>query len=246
MIEKCYNNLEKKGHYCFQNFLSPNEILKLKKLVLKNLKINKGNSFFMMDSMLSQTFASNNAFLKKFYDIFFSLCKKENLKNYAKKKIFKNLRVISKSKMHSTSFDFHFDAHQYTMLVPILIPNNKDKNLNGNLILFPNIRKKTNFLIINIFQKLFFQNKIIKNILKYISSKKIIKQDILTFKERNVYIFNGYRSLHGNQAVSKDQIRATLLLHFYDVFSDSLLIKLNRKFRELIENRNIDKNKNFK
>ena len=97
----------------------------------------------MMDSKLSQTFASNNAFLKKFYDIFFSLWKKENLKNYTEKKIFKNLRVISKSKMHSTSFDFHFDAHQYTMLVPILIPNNKDKNLNGNLILFPNIRKKT-------------------------------------------------------------------------------------------------------
>jgi hypothetical protein len=246
MIEKCYKNLEKKGHHCFQNFLSPNEILKLKKLVLKNLKINKGNSFFMMDNNLSQTFASNNSFLKKFYDIFFSLCKKDNLKDYGEKKIFKNLRVISKSKMHSTSFDFHFDAHQYTILVPILIPNNKDKNLNGNLILFPNIRKKTNFLIINIVQKLFFQNKIMKNILKYISSKKIIKQDILTFKVGNVYIFNGYRSLHGNQAVSKDQIRATLLLHFYDVFSDSLLIKLNRKFRELIENRNIDKNKNFK
>ena len=66
MIEKCYNNLEKKGHYCFKNFLSPNEILKLKKLVLKNLKINKGNSFFMMDTKLSQTFASNKAFLKKF------------------------------------------------------------------------------------------------------------------------------------------------------------------------------------
>lgn len=246
MIEKCYNNLEKKGHYCFQNFLSTYEILKLKKLVLKNLKINKGNSFFMMDSKLSQTFASNNSFQKKFYDIFFALCKKENLKNYAEKKIFKNLRVISKSKMHSTSFDFHFDAHQYTMLIPILIPNNKDKNLNGNLILFPNIRKRTNFLIINIFQKFFFQNKIIKHILKYLSSKKIIKQNILTFKEGNVYIFNGYRSLHGNQAVSKDQIRATLLLHFYDVFSNSLLIKLNRKFRELIENRNIDKNKNFK
>ena len=245
MIEKCYNNLEKNGHYCFKNFLSPNEILKLKKLVLKNLKINKGNSFFMMDTKLSQTFASNKAFLKKFYDIFFSLSKKENLKNYQEKKIFKNLRVISKSKMHSTSFDFHFDAHQYTMLVPILIPNNKDKNLNGNLILFPNIRKKTNLLIINIVQKLFFQNKIIKIILKYISSKKFIKQDILTFNEGNVYIFNGFRSLHGNQAVSKHQIRATLLLHFYDVFNDSLLIKLNRKFRELIENRNIDRNKNF-
>ena len=245
LIEKCHNNLEEKGYYCFENFLTNSDIFELKTLVEKHLELNKNNSFFLMDSNLGETFASNSDFLNKFYNIFFSLSHKDKLKNYKNKKIFKNLRVISRSKMHSTSFDFHFDAHQYTILVPILIPSSQDPNQNGNLIIVPNIRKKTSLLIINILQKIFFQNKVVKNILKYLSSKNLIRQKILSFKEKDIYIFNGYRSLHGNQVVAKDQIRATLLLHFYDVFDDSLLIKLNRKFREIIENNNIKKNKNL-
>lgn len=245
MIENLLKKLNNKGYCCIENILSNQEIENLQNIVKQNLRTNNNNSFFLMNEKLDNTFVNEENFLKKFYDIFFEFSKKENLKNYKNRKIFKNLRVISQSKMHSTSYDFHFDAHQYTILVPIIIPESGNDNTNGNLILFPNLRKKTNNLILNIMQKLFFQNKVIKKILQYISSKNFIKKEILKFKIGNIYIFNGFRSLHANQPVKKGFTRATLLLHFYDVFEDSKIIQLNRNMRKLIEDKNIQKNQSI-
>ena len=67
-------------------------------------------------------------------------------------------------------------------------------------------------------------------------------QEIGILDKRDVYLFNGFRSLHGNQPVLEGHIRATLLLHFYDNFHNSKLVKLNRSYRKLIEDINIKKN----
>ena len=244
IYDNCLKSLNEKGFYCFENFLNEDDLKILQNNTNKLLKKNNNNSFFLMDEKLDDTFINEKKFIEKFYKIFFELSEKENLQNFKTKKIFKNLRVISQSKMHSTSYDFHFDAHQYTILVPIIIPDSGNQNTNGNLILFPNLRKKTTNLIINLLQKIFYQNKITKKILQFISSKKILKKEILNFKYNNIYIFNGFRSLHGNQPVLKGHVRATLLLHFYDVFENSMLVNLNRSFRKYIENKNIKKNIN--
>ena len=180
MTNDCLNNLNKNGFHCFSNFINQNEQSKLEKIVSNHIYKNNNKSFFLMDEGLDKTFINSNSFLDKFYKVFYDLSKNENLPSYKKHKIFKNLRVISQSKMHSTSFDFHFDAHQYTILVPIIIPDTGSQNTNGNLILFPNIRKKTKSLLINIIQKNIFQNKISKIILKYLSNRSIIKKKIIT------------------------------------------------------------------
>ncbi len=96
--------------------------------------------------------------------------------------------------------------------------------------------------MINIIQKNIFQNKISKIILKYFSYKNLIKKKIIEFNKRNIYLFNGFKSLHGNQPVKEGHIRATLLLHFYDNFQNSKLVKLNRRYRKYIEDSNIKKN----
>ncbi|OUU06880.1 MAG: hypothetical protein CBB94_14480 [Gammaproteobacteria bacterium TMED34] len=195
-----------------------------------------------MDERLEDTFINSDIFLNKFYKLFYDLSETENLPSYKNQKIFKNLRVIAQSKMHSTSFDFHFDAHQYTILVPIIIPDTGNQNTNGNLILFPNLRKKTKSLIINIIQKNIFQNKISKIIIKYLFNKNLIKKKVIKFNKGDVYLFNGFKSLHGNQPVQEGHVRATLLLHFYDNFYNSKLVKLNRRYRKYIEDSNIKKN----
>ena len=242
MLNDCLDNLSKEGFHCFNNFINQEEQSKLKNIVDNLLNKNKNKSFFLMDEGLDDTFINSETFLNKFYKLFYDLSENENLASYKKQKIFKNLRVIAQSKMHSTSFDFHFDAHQYTILVPIIIPDTSNQNTNGNLILFPNLRKKTKSLLINIIQKNIFQNKISKIILKYLTYRDVIKKKIIKFNKGNIYLFNGFRSLHGNQPVQKGHIRATLLLHFYDNFQNSRLIKLNRNYRKLIEDINIKKN----
>ena len=242
MTKDCLDNLNKKGFHCFNNFINEEEQFELENIVSNHIHKNNNKSFFLMDENLKNTFINSEKFLDKFYKIFYDLSENENLPDYKKQKIFKNLRVIAQSKMHSTSFDFHFDAHQYTILVPIIIPDTKNQNTNGNLIIFPNLRKKTKSLLINIIQKNIFQNKISKIILKYLSSKNVLKKKIIQFNQRDIYLFNGYRSLHGNQPVQAGHVRATLLLHFYDNFHNSKLIKLNRRYRKFIEDSNIKKN----
>lgn len=242
MINNLIDNLNKEGFHCFDNFINQEEQSKLEELVSSYINKNNNKSFFLMDESLEKTFVNSDTFLNKFYKLFYDLSKKENLPFYKNHKIFKNLRVIAQSKMHSTSFDFHFDAHQYTILVPIIIPETGNHNTNGNLILFPNLRKKTKSLIVNIIQKNFFQNKITKLIIKYLLNKNLIKKKIIKFSKRNIYLFNGFKSLHGNEPVQNGYVRATLLLHFYDNFHNSKLIKLNRKYRKYLEDNNIKKN----
>ena len=242
MLDDCLNNLNKEGFHCFNNFINEKEQSELENIVSNFIYKNKNKSFFLMDEGLNNTFINSENFLNKFYKLFYDLSKNENLSSYKEHKIFKNLRVIAQSKMHSTSFDFHFDAHQYTILVPIIIPDTGKDNSNGNLILFPNFRKKTKSLLINIIQKNFFQNRFSKKVLRYLSYKNLIKKKIIKFNKRNVYLFNGFRSLHGNQPVLEGHTRATLLLHFYDNFYNSKLVKLNRSYRKYIEDNNIKKN----
>ncbi|MAH97837.1 MAG: hypothetical protein CMA12_00605 [Euryarchaeota archaeon] len=242
MIHDCLDNLNKVGFHCFDNFINHEEQSKLENIVSNHISNNNNKSFFLMDERLEDTFINSDIFLNKFYKLFYDLSETENLPSYKNQKIFKNLRVIAQSKMHSTSFDFHFDAHQYTILVPIIIPDTGNQNTNGNLILFPNLRKKTKSLIINIIQKNIFQNKISKIIIKYLFNKNLIKKKVIKFNKGDVYLFNGFKSLHGNQPVQEGHVRATLLLHFYDNFYNSKLVKLNRRYRKYIEDSNIKKN----
>ena len=66
---------------------------------------------------------------------------------------------------------------------------------------------------------------------------------LLKLKPGNVYIFYGYRTLHGNQTINPNDVRATILLHFYDIFKNSKLVKFNRKLRLRNEGKIIKENK---
>lgn len=243
----------KKNHEIFtnqgfveiNNFLNQEELSYLEKIVNENLIINNFNSFFFTGDKLNEKIENLKNLNAKVLDIFTRFSEFDKLKHYKDRKIYKVLRVISKSKMYSNSYDFHFDAHYYTMLIPILIPQGINDDTNGHLMLFPNIRKNTNSLIKNFFQKLFFQNKISKNLLKLLVSKKKLKYIKLKIKPGNIYLFNGFRSLHANENVDKNLLRATLILHFHDCFANSKIIQWNREYRKYIEKKNIEKNSNI-
>ncbi len=240
-ISDCIKKLDKDGYFSSTKILTKKDLDNLQKLVRVNLKKNNNSYFFLADKKLNNTFVNNKIFIKKFENFFDKLAKNLKLKNYKKQKIYKVLRVIAGNRSKKESFRYHFDAHLFTVLIPIFIPKNKTKN-NGNLIIYPNFRKITNILFVNIIQKLLFQNRITKFLLK----NRIIfnnKEKILKLKPGYIYIFYGYRTLHGNKDIDPNQVRATLLLHFYDLFNESNLIKLNRNLRLKNENKIIQKNK---
>ena len=143
-------------------------------------------------------------------------------------------------KSKKVSLDFHFDAHLLTLLIPIYIPNRKNSD-NGNLIIIKNLRKLTNSLFKNIIQKIFYQSSFFR---KFFINNNFVKKEILELIPGNAYIFNGFKTLHSNMNIDPNDVRATILVHYCDVFKDSYLVKTNRKLRINKELKNIKSNTN--
>lgn len=234
-----------KGYCEIKNFISKNELTSLKKFVYLNLKKNNGKTFFLSsksNNEVSKFFKNNKTLKKKIQSFLYKLSEKSNIKDYKKRDIYMVLRVIKNERIQKESYQFHFDAHLFTILVPIFIPKTKNSN-NGHLFISPNLRKINKSIIVNIFQKIIYQNLLkklfgYKKLIKTLNFKKII------LKPGSIFLFNGFRNLHGNADIAKNDLRATLLIHFYDVFEKSKLVKLNREIRIWSENKRIKKNIN--
>ena len=155
-----------------------------------------------------------------------------------KEKLYKVLRVVTGKKSKKVSLDYHFDAHLLTLLIPIYIPKRKNSD-NGNLIIFKNLRKLTNNICKNIIQKIFYQSFFFKI---FFINTGLFKGEILNLVPGNIYIFNGFRTLHTNLQINPTDVRATILIHYHDIFIDSFLVKKNREIRIQNEIKNIKKN----
>lgn len=236
----------KKFGYCeIKTFLTQKELKILQSFVEKNLKENNDKTFFLSsrsNTKISKFFHENKSISLKLKKFIYKLC--NNLKiNYSKKdEIYSVLRVIKNKRIQKESFQFHFDAHLITILIPIIIPKRKKSN-NGHLLLSPNLRKIHTSVSVNIIQKIYYQI-VLKKIFPSKFLQKWLKFKKIVLKPRSLFIFNGYRSLHGNLDIDHRDTRATMLFHYYDLFPDSRLVKINRIFRIKKENKRILQNLN--
>lgn len=228
-ISKEFND---KGLVHLQNIMSDHEIKLLKEFTFQNLKINNDKSFFLTsksNDSIKNFYNDNPTIYNKIREIILELSRKLNLKDYNTREIYSVLRVLKNERIKKESYNFHFDAHIITLLVPIIIPNRENSD-NGHLLISPNLRNKTNSIFKNIFQKFFYQS-FLKMFKRSKILSKILKLNKIILKPGSLLLFNGFRSLHGNLEINKSDTRATLLIHFYDQFQNSKLVKLNREMR---------------
>ena len=235
-------DIDTKGFHCIENFITNEELNILRELVNQKLVENNYQYFFLTSEGGSNNLLNDEKFFENIENLLKKITTSFNYKIRDNEKLYKVLRVVTGEKSKKVSLDFHFDAHLLTLLIPIYIPNRKNSN-NGNLIIIKNLRKLTSYLFKNIFQKIFFQSKFFK---KFFIQKNLIKKEILNLYPGNVYIFNGFRTLHANMNIDPKDIRATILVHYYDIFKSSFLVDLNRKMRIKKELKNINSNKNQK
>lgn len=234
-----------KGFVKIDNFFTKKELNTLTNFVYRQLEKNNQKTFFLTsktNNEIFKFFKKNSSIEKKIKKFIYDLGDKIITNNHNYKNIYSVLRVIKNKRIDNESFNFHFDAHLITVLVPIIIPKRKKSN-NGHLLLSPNLRKNNLSILLNIFQKIYYQI-----ILKKIFSRKFI-QKFLKFKKiilkpSSIFLFNGYRSLHGNLDIDKRDIRATMLFHYYDLFPNSNLVKINRFLRIKKEKKIIKNNFN--
>lgn len=229
-----------KGLVIINNFLNVDEINYLKKFADKEYNENNKNNFFLAGENFENKFIDELNIINKVQNLFDNLSSELKIKNHSKD-IYKVLRVVDGKMSKKEAHRYHFDAHLFTALIPIHIPDNSNYK-NGDLVLSPNFRELSKSIITNLLQKVIYQNFIFKKILniKYFRDFFNFKQ--IKLKVGNLYLFNGYTSLHGNLEINSIDKRATLLLHCNDVFKDSKIIQLNRKFRIKKEQKNIKKN----
>ena len=222
-------DIKNKGYLKLSDIISDFELNKLKEFTLEQIEKYEGKNFRLYENNFDKSIISEKEFNDKLSNLIKSLIE-TNYKSFINKKpnTYKVLRVVTGKKQKEQANLYHFDAHLITILIPIIIPKNKNDK-NGDLVIFPNLRKVHTNLIINIFQKLIFQNIITRKLLSLSIIKRILKCKILKIIPGNIYVFNGFTTLHGNMEIDEGSKRATLLIHAHDVFYNSKLINKNRE-----------------
>ncbi|UZF93167.1 hypothetical protein [Bosea sp. NBC_00550] len=136
------------------------------------------------------------------------------------------LRCLSGRLAAANSLNFHYDSYLLTALIPIIIP---ERGKTGDLLIMPNSRKLRSSYALNFIDKILLDNPLSQKVLRarYERGHRGIRHLKLT--PGNLYLFNGYRSIHTNEACDPDAIRSTALLHYVDPHADSALKHLLRR-----------------
>ena len=221
--------IQKNGYFQSEEIISLKDLSDLRIFVNSKLNDHPKTNFRLYEENFKNSILTNIDFKKKIQDLIDKIVL-ECFKDFKSKKsnIYRVLRIVSGKKQKKQAHLYHFDAHLITLLIPIFVPNNENKK-NGDLVIFPNIRKVHKNLLINIVQKFFFQNLIIRNFLKINIIKKFLNHKIVKIKPGSVYAFIGFATLHGNLEIDTKSTRATLLVHAYDIFDESRLVNINRE-----------------
>ena len=237
-------NIDEQGFHEEKNFFSDLEIERLRDFVNKKLKENNFQYFFLTSETSKSAdndILNDNFFFKRIEEILKNIIIEYNFSIGNNQRLYKVLRVVTGRKSNKVSLDYHFDAHVLTLLIPIYIPSRLMSD-NGNLVIYKNLRKLHQNLILNILQKIIYQN-FFSKLLNFSFWKKFFGEQILELVPGNIYIFNGFRTLHTNLPIHPEDVRATILVHYHDVFNESKLVDFNRRIRIAKELRNIKKNK---
>lgn len=233
-----FEQIKKNGFYSSGELLTKTELDELQIFVKNKIDNFPDKNFRLYKEDFENSILNHRDFKTKIENLVSSITE-ECFKDYENRdpNIYKVLRVVSGLKQKEQAYLYHFDAHLITILVPIFIPNNQNGK-NGDLVIFPNIRKTHKNLLLNIIQKIFFQNIFIRNLIKLNIFKSLLNHKIIKIKPGNIYAFIGFSSLHGNLEIDESSTRATLLIHAYDVFENSKLVNLNRERSINKENKN--------
>ena len=221
------NSLKDNGYVIVKNFLSENTKNRVQEFVVTKIRQLNRDRFSINENELENTviseFINSTKFIefceafeekKKFHDLEFN---SHYLINFTRKK-----------KKSDENFSFHYDAFINTIIIPININNEKNTDFSMSIELIPNFRKLTHSMILNLFQKIFIQNKLFK----FFSNTPLFKIFFKSFNVKlnfdEILIFNGFRTLHSHSIsnTNTEKEKARLIIHVYNPFIKNKLDRL--------------------
>lgn len=149
----------------------------------------------------------------------------------ASNQIFPVLRCVQGDVGRRESNCFHYDASLVTALIPIYIPVEGEEC--GDLMLFPNLRKVRENVVVNVLEKSLMQNRLGRWLTCQAIDRGWAKPRVLKLQPGDIYLFWGYRTLHANQPCGPNLKRATAILHYGDPHSGStatrMILRINQR-----------------
>ena len=152
--------------------------------------------------------------------------------------VYNVLRIIAGPDGASGSHEYHYDASVVTMVVPVLMPD-YEPGRSGELVAFGNARGYRGSVLTNLAEKVAIQNRLGW---KRARARIMGPQDphVRVLKPGNIYLFWGYRTLHGNLPCRPDIVRATMLLHYGNPHGNDPLLRAIRAVRGRVERRRLN------
>jgi hypothetical protein len=155
--------------------------------------------------------------------------------------VYQVLRVVAGKTGVEQAYRFHYDAYVVTALLPIMIPEGPAQ-LQGNLILYPKVRRVRSSVLLNLGEKLLMQNGLTRWMAARPFTRRTFGAKVLAFEPGSLYLFWGYQSLHANEPCTTAAVRATALYHFVDPHRGALTtrtIEARRQRKEAQIRRNL-------
>jgi hypothetical protein len=123
---------------------------------------------------------------------------------------------------------FHYDPTVLTMVVPIFMPDGTVGD-RGELAAFGNKRPFRRFVATHLVDTVLAQNSLYR---RYLTKKinNAPEKYLVELHPGDAYVFWGYRQFHGNLVCQPGLLRATLVLGFGEVHSDSWALKVAWRF----------------
>jgi hypothetical protein len=132
--------------------------------------------------------------------------------------LFQVLRCLKGKSGLKHAFYFHYDSYVVTALLPVIIPSEGSA---GHLVMAPNRRPVRSSYLVNLLDKIILDNPATQFLLRHAFRLGLVKLKQIPMVPGNLYLFWGYRTVHGNEPCDPDKIRATALFHFGDPHADS-------------------------
>lgn len=121
------------------------------------------------------------------------------------------------------SLRFHFDSYMVTGLLPVVIPTS---GRCGDFLYYPNLRRVRRSAAVNVAEKALIQNPASTRLVASNLHRSLQPPRRLELVPGNLYLFWGYRTLHGNDRCDPEQLRATALFHFGDPHRTNPLVRM--------------------
>lgn len=219
--------IDRDGFAVIDDYVSSEELHRAQEFVRQSVRGNGGNYLAITGSE-----CLGDTFLQRWPrdPDFLALCRgiyQSSLGKPAPEPIFYQiLRCLSGELAAANSLNFHYDSYLLTALIPILMP---ERGQSGDLLIIPNMRKLRAHYATNFLDKILLDNPLSQAALRHLYRRGHGSIKHLKLKPGGLYLFNGYRSIHTNEACDPDAIRSTAILHYLDPHADSRLKRLLRR-----------------